>query len=66
MLKIKKHLREMKQILDEQLVAQNNIYSVLASINNLEVRYQQKQINFKKYNNLKNKILSNRSKDEVF
>jgi archaeal flagellar protein FlaJ len=56
----------MKQILDEQLVAQNNIYSVLASINNLEVRYQQKQINFKKYNNLKNKILSNRSKDEVF
>ena len=66
MLKIKKHLNEMKQILDELLLGQNNIYSVLSSIDNLELRYQTKKINFSEYNDLKNKILSNRTKDEVF
>ncbi len=65
MLKIKKQIKEIYSILDEISDAEVNVKTVFSELNEIESKYQKREFDHSKYVRIKNKILSNRSKDEV-
>ena len=65
MLNLKKQFKEFYKILDDISNAKTNFNTVILEVNELEARYQNKQLNYNKYLKLKNNILSNKTIQEV-
>ena len=65
MLKIKPYLKEMHGILKEIDAAKDNYKTVMNELNDLDLRYQSQQFNYKKYIKIQNKILSNKTREQV-
>jgi len=66
MLNIRHHIEEMKKLLTEQEESRTNIFTVNAEVAELDRRYLQKQLNYKKYHEIRQEILANKSKDEIY
>ena len=66
MLKIKPYLKEMHGILKEIDSARDNYKTVISELNDLDLRYQNRQFNYKKYIKIQNKILLNKTREQVF
>ncbi len=64
-MKIKPYLKEMHGILKELDAAKKNYKTVMNELNDLDLRYQNRQFNYKKYIKIQNKILSNKTREQI-
>ncbi len=65
MLKITPHLKEMHAVLEEISTAKENISKVISELDALDFQYQRGQLDYKKYTQLKNKILANKTREHI-
>ena len=64
-MKIKKYIQEARKIIIEIEEAEQNITNVFSDLKLVESEYMLKKISYHKYTSLNNKILSNKTKDEI-
>ncbi|MEM4397299.1 MAG: type II secretion system F family protein [Candidatus Woesearchaeota archaeon] len=62
---IQEILKEMRQTLNEIKSAKNNYINVLKELKKIDFMYQNSQIDFKTYTNLKNKILKGNIEEDI-
>ena len=64
-MKIKPYLKEMHGILKELDAAKKNYKTVMNELNDLDLRYQNQQFNYKKYIKIQNKIILNKTREQI-